>query len=34
VLGGITTLEEVYKTAKRTEQDVLAVQNVIKEFTT
>ncbi len=32
VLNGITTLEEVYKTAKRTEQDELAMRNLMKEF--
>ncbi len=32
VLNGITTLEEVYKTAKRTEQDGLAMENLMKEF--
>ena len=32
VLNGITTLEEVYKTAKRTEQDGLAMLNLIKEY--
>jgi type IV pilus assembly protein PilB len=32
VLNGITTLEEVAKTAKRTEQDVLAMANLLKEF--
>ncbi len=32
VLNGITTLEEVYKTAKRTEQDGLAMLNLMKEY--
>ncbi len=32
VLGGITTLEEVYRNAKRTEQDDAALQIVLKEF--
>ena len=32
VLNGITTLEEVYKTAKRTEQDELAMLNLVKEY--
>lgn len=32
VLSGVTTLEEVYKTAKRNEQDAVAIQSLLKEF--
>ncbi|MCY2981782.1 MAG: GspE/PulE family protein [Planctomycetota bacterium] len=32
VLTGITTLDEVYRTAKKTEQEHIAIEKVIKEF--
>ncbi len=32
VLAGITTLEEVYKTAKKTEQEELALESLIREY--
>ncbi len=32
VLRGLTTLEEVYRVAKTTEQDQLALPQVLKEF--
>ena len=32
VLSGITTLDEIYKTAKRTEQEDLALATLIKEY--
>ena len=32
VLRGLTTIEEVYRVAKRTEQDKLALSQVFKEF--
>lgn len=32
VLAGITTFDEVYNTAKRTEQEPLALENLIKEY--
>ena len=31
VINGITTLEEVYKTAKKTEQEYIAIEKVVKE---
>jgi len=31
VINGITTLDEVYKTAKKTEQEYIAIEKVIKE---
>lgn len=33
VLRGLTTIEEVYRVAKRTEADLLALELIIKEFT-
>jgi len=32
VITGITTLDEVYRTAKKTEQEHIAIEKVIKEF--
>ncbi len=32
VLKGLTTVEEVYRVAKRTEQDQMALNLIIKEF--
>ena len=32
VLSGITSIEEVYRVAKQSEQDIDAMQNVLKEF--
>jgi type IV pilus assembly protein PilB len=32
VMNGITTLDEVYRTAKRTEQESLAMETVIQEY--
>ena len=31
-MAGVTTLEEVYKTAKKTEQEYLAVENLVREY--
>jgi type IV pilus assembly protein PilB len=32
VLAGITTFDEVYNTAKKTEQEPLALENLVKEY--
>jgi type IV pilus assembly protein PilB len=32
VMNGITTLDEVYRTAKRTEQEDMAMQTLIREY--
>jgi len=31
VINGITTMDEVYKTAKKTEQEYIAIEKVVKE---
>jgi len=31
-MNGITTLDEVYRTAKRTEQETIAMQTLIREY--
>lgn len=33
VVNGITTLDEVYRSAKKTEQEHIAIEKVVKEFT-
>jgi type IV pilus assembly protein PilB len=32
VINGISTLDEVYRSAKKTEQEYIAIERVIKEF--
>jgi type IV pilus assembly protein PilB len=32
VINGISTLDEVYKSAKKTEQEYIAIQKVVDEF--
>jgi type IV pilus assembly protein PilB len=34
VLSGITTLDEVYRVAKQSEQDVFSMENLVKEYAT
>ena len=34
VINGISTMDEVYRSAKKTEQEYIAIEKVIKEFTT